>query len=64
MRYLYKRGAGARRRVMHLTPFDPWTGEPTMRPLCGSSLRFDTTCNLPLGGRVCKNCLRNARDGS
>ena len=56
MRYLYKRGQGSKRRVMHLTPHDPRTGEPTMKPLCGRvRLAFDTTCNLPLG-RVCRRC--------
>ena len=56
MRYLYRRGYGARRRVMHLTLFDPRTGEPTMVPLCGINQQFDTTCNLPLGQRACKRC--------
>lgn len=27
-----------------------------MVPLCGSTYGFDTTCNLPLGQRVCKTC--------
>jgi len=57
MRYLYRRGHGARRRVMHLTPYDPRTGQPTMSALCGSRQAFDTTCNLPLGQRVCRRCL-------
>lgn len=56
MRFLYKRGKGARRRVMHLCGFDPRTGQPTMRPLCGIALDFDTTINLPLGQRRCKRC--------
>lgn len=56
MRYLYRRGQGARRRVMHLCGYDPMTGQPTMRALCGSPQDFDTTCNLPLGGRTCKRC--------
>jgi len=56
VRFLYKRGRGARRRVMHLTPFDPRTGKPTMFPLCPTRLPFDTTCNLPLGQRICKRC--------
>jgi hypothetical protein len=58
MRFLYRRGKGARRRVMHLTPFDSRSGEPTMRALCGSPQPFDTTCNFPLGQRVCKRCKR------
>lgn len=56
MRYLYRRGKGARRRVMHLCGYDPTTGQPSMRPLCGIHYGFDTTCNLPLGGKVCLNC--------
>lgn len=55
MRYLYQRGK--RRRVMHLCGYDPRTGEPTMRALCGYRLPFDTTCNLPLGRPTCKLCL-------
>lgn len=58
MRYLYKRGRGARRRVMHLCGYDPRTGQPTMVALCGSQLRFDTTCNYPLGQRTCLRCRR------
>lgn len=60
MRYLYRRGPGARRRVMHLCGYDPRTGKPTMVPLCGSTYGFDTTCNLPLGQRVCKTCRKGS----
>lgn len=60
MRFLYKRGKGARRRVIHLCGYDQRSGEPTMRALCGSTLALDTTCNLPLGQRRCKRCLRAA----
>lgn len=56
MRFLYRRGRGAKRRIMHLCGYDQWTGEPTMVALCGSHQAFDTTCNLPLGQRVCKRC--------
>lgn len=55
-RFAYRRGAGAKRRVMHLAAFDRlgrWVAV-----LCGSRLAFDTTCNLPLGLRVCRRCLR------
>ncbi len=62
MRYLYNRGPGARRRVMHLTPYSPITGEPTMLPACNDKrLRFDTTSNFPFGQRVCKRCAAAAR---
>lgn len=30
MRYLYRRGRGAKRRVMHMCGYDPITGEPTI----------------------------------
>ncbi len=59
MRYMYQRGRGSKRRVMHLCGYDQISGEPTMQPICGRSaygLRFDTTCNFPLGLRVCKRC--------
>lgn len=59
MRYLYERGH--KRRVMHLCGHDPRTGEPTMHALCGMVLPFNTTCNLPLGRRVCKLCQKAAR---
>lgn len=57
MRYLYKRGKGAKRRVMHLCGYDPVTGQPTMAALCGlMTVPFDTTCNFPLGQRTCARC--------
>lgn len=58
MRYLYQRGSGAKRRVMHLCGYDPTTGEPSMQPICGRSggLQFNTTCNFPLGLPLCKRC--------
>ncbi|MBO0813614.1 MAG: hypothetical protein J2P30_00445 [Actinobacteria bacterium] len=56
MRYLYRFAPGARRRVMHLTGFDPMTGKPTMQALCGLRYPFNTTINVPLGQRVCKRC--------
>lgn len=62
MRYLYRRGPGAARRVVHLTPYDPRTGDPTMQPLCGraNGITFDTTINLPLGRPLCKRCRRKS----
>ncbi len=60
MRYLYRRGTGARRRVMHLCGFDPRAGEPTMVALCGIVYAFNTTCNFPLGQRTCERCLAAA----
>jgi hypothetical protein len=53
-RFAYKRGHGAKRRVMHLAAFDRlgrWAGV-----LCGSRLDFNTTCNLPLALPICKRC--------
>lgn len=58
MRYLYRRGRGSSKRVMHLTPFDPITGRPTMLPLCGKGAGYDTTVNLPLGRPLCKWCAK------
>ena len=57
MRYLYRRGKDARRRVMHLCGYNPWTGKPTMAALCGRDGRFDTTSNVPFGLRTCKDCI-------
>lgn len=62
MRFLYKRGRGAQRRVIHLCGYDPRTGEPTMEPLCGDRrLQFDTTINVPLGLRRCRRCVKAAQ---
>lgn len=60
MRYLYERGAGAKRRVMHLTEYDPRTGEPTMQALCGAQRPFNTTSNVPWGRPLCKRCEKAA----
>ena len=55
MKYVYKRGKGARRRVMHLSAHDR-TGQ-IVGVLCGSTrVRFDTYINVPLGVPVCKRC--------
>lgn len=64
MRYLYRRGRGALRRVMHLTLIDPWTGRPTMMPVCGINQQFDTTTNVPWGRPICKRCARIAANHS
>ena len=56
MTFLYRRGKGARRRVMHICGHDFWTGKATFIPLCGDKHEFDTTCNWPLGHRICKRC--------
>lgn len=58
MRYLYKRGKNAKRRVAHLGGYDPLTGQPSLIPICGrATVQPDTTCNFPLGLRRCKHCL-------
>lgn len=64
MRYLYQRGSGSKRRVMHLCRFDQ-LGYSTMQPICGRSngVRFDTTCNVPLGLPLCKRCRAGAAVG-
>jgi hypothetical protein len=64
MRYLYQRGEGNRRRVNHLCGYDPRTGDPTMRPVCGDTrLAYDTTTNAPVGRPTCKRCLAVLIDG-
>lgn len=57
MRYLYRRGQGAKRRVVHLAAFN-YLGELTMEPICGraNGQRFDTTSNVPWGQPLCKRC--------
>lgn len=58
MSYLYKRGRGASRRVMHLCLHDPRDGQPLMIPMCCTRLiGFNTTSNVPWGRPVCKRCL-------
>jgi hypothetical protein len=52
--FIWKRGDGNKRRVNHLAGYDKlgrFSGA-----LCGSTLDFDTSCNLPLGRRTCKRC--------
>lgn len=65
MRYLYERGQGSKKRVMHLCGYDQRTGEPTMEPICGrvNGVRFNTTCNFPLGRPVCKRCRQSLVGG-
>lgn len=58
MIFLYRRGRGVKRRVTHLAMYDKF-GEIT-GPWCGSSVQLDTSCNLPLGLRVCKHCKKAA----
>ena len=57
MRYLYRRGAGVNRRVMHIEKFTD-TGQQTGEALCGIDFVFDTSINAPFGlGRpICRNC--------
>lgn len=53
---LYRRGKGARRRVAHIATFSQITGEVS-GALCGAS-DWNTSCNLGLGLRLCKRCLK------
>jgi hypothetical protein len=64
MMYLYRRGEGSKRRVMHLTPFDPRTGKPTMIPLCGIRMTFNTNINVTLSQPVCRRCSKLAAGAS
>lgn len=54
--YIYERGQGAKKRVMHLQRHDR-LGRPLMASLCDSPLPFNTTINVPLGRPTCKRCL-------
>jgi hypothetical protein len=54
--YIYERGRG-RRRVMHIQKFNS-LGAGLMESHCNSTIPFNTTCNFPLGRRICKKCLR------
>jgi hypothetical protein len=50
---------GKKRRVMHLAGYDRlgrFAGA-----LCGIGHIFDRSCNLPLGRRTCKRCLKIER---
>lgn len=62
MRYLYRRGKGARRRVMHIARFSA-TGEMLMQALCGSRYPFNASINAPfaLGQPTCRRCEKAER---
>jgi hypothetical protein len=56
MTYLYRRGPGAKRRVMHLARYTPhgeiagtWCGRP-----------WNTSINVGLGQPRCKDCRKRA----
>lgn len=56
-RFLWE--SGRRRRKMHLASYDRlgrFAGA-----LCGIDHAFNRSCNLPLGKRTCKRCLRIER---
>ena len=53
-RFVYRRGSGAKRRVMHLAGYDRLGNYAGV--LCGSDYPFNTSCNLPLGLKVCRRC--------
>jgi hypothetical protein len=55
MSFVYVRGNGAKHRVMHLASYDRLGN--MVGALCGNSLPFNTSCNLPLGRPICKKCL-------
>jgi hypothetical protein len=54
-RFAWRRGPGARRRVCHLVTYDKW-GEMHGTACGRADATYDTTCNLPLGLRLCKRC--------
>ncbi len=42
---------------MHIQKFNS-LGAGLMESHCNSTIPFNTTCNFPLGRRICKKCLR------
>ena len=52
--YLYRRGKGASRRVMHLAKYTQ-RGE-IAGAVCGTRIRLDTSINVPLARPICKKC--------
>lgn len=52
--FLYRRGKGVKRRVAHLAMYNRH-GE-IVGPWCQRRVNLDTSCNLPLGLRICKLC--------
>lgn len=57
--FLYRRGKGAKRRVMHMPAYN--RAGQIVSALCGR-MDFDTSCNLPLGQRICKDCLKRQQE--
>lgn len=57
-RFLYRRGPGARRRVMHLAHYN---GHGEIDGAWCGFADYNTSINLPLGQRICKVCQRNER---
>jgi len=57
MRFLFRSGKGAKRRVMHIQSFLR-DGTPTFDPMCSTPGPFNRSINAPFGlGRpVCKKC--------
>lgn len=51
--YVYQRGEGAKRRVMHLAAYNRLGG--IVGSLCGRT-DFDTSINVPLGQKICSRC--------
>lgn len=65
MVYIYQRGK--RRRRMHLQEHSKagiglvWSHDGSMVPLCRrKGLGLDTSINVPLGRRICKDCRKVA----
>jgi len=54
MTYAYRRGKGAKRRVMHLVKYGP-LGTPA-GVFCGTDYPLNTTINVPIGLKVCRKC--------
>lgn len=59
MSFLYRRGKGAERRVMHLSRHN--RSGNIVGPMCGrDGLNLNTSINVPLGRPVCKDCRKEA----
>ena len=54
MAYVYRRGAGAKRRKMHLATYDRFGN--LNGTFCGTTYPLNTSINVPLGLKVCLKC--------
>lgn len=55
MRYLFRSGEGAKRRVMHVQKHTI-DGRALFEPLCDTPGPFNRSINVPLRRPICKKC--------